>query len=72
MVARIAEIYRLDYERLAVMNEPASFAAAQLKLESALPALLVRRLDKVHPDGLIDMPVVFAAIDFRQQEIEGL
>jgi len=35
------------------------------------PALFVARLDKVHPTGLVNMPVVFAAIDFRQQEIEA-
>jgi hypothetical protein len=37
-----------------------------------VPALLARRLDKVHPTGLVNMPVVFAAVEFRQQDVEGL
>ncbi|HAP93209.1 MAG TPA: hypothetical protein DCM26_01120 [Desulfotomaculum sp.] len=39
-VARIAEIYHLNYERLAVLDEPALFTAAQLRLESALESML--------------------------------
>jgi len=39
-VSRIADIYRLNDERLAVLGEPALFAAAQLRLESALESML--------------------------------
>ena len=51
-MARIAEIYRLNYERLAVVNEPAPFAAAQLKLESALESMLKLIRNELAEPGL--------------------
>lgn len=39
-VEGIANIYRLNNERLAVLGEPAAFANAQLELETALEAML--------------------------------
>jgi hypothetical protein len=51
-VARIAEIYRLNYERLAVVNGPAPFAAAQLKLESALESMLKLIRNELAEPGL--------------------
>ncbi|MDF9409838.1 IS66 family transposase [Pelotomaculum isophthalicicum JI] len=39
-VARIADIYRLNHERLAVLGAPELFHAAQLRLESALELML--------------------------------
>lgn len=51
-VARIAEIYRLNHERLDVLDKPELFDAAQLRLESALASMLQLIRDELKDPGL--------------------
>jgi transposase len=51
-VSKIADIYRLNDERLAVLDKPELFSSAQLALESALAAMLQSIRSELEDPGL--------------------
>lgn len=67
----LAEMFQGDIAGAGLIEDKHHRHGRDKDPQPPVSALLVGYLDKVHPASLVDMPVVFTAVDFRQQEIEG-